>query len=186
MVVIFVRKIQSYYLATRMVLETVVLLWSVIFAIVFPSIKWSDALISLGTTITITISVVILSWKLSPLNWKGFIVFTSISIGIAVLAIVAAICYYFFHSRNDLKRKISCFAMVVLIELSIIIIMFTCVSIHKWLMWWFAPQPTEFILAVVIWFLMLGLFTETYTGITSCLQKDNNNKQKSVVGRYPY
>nr|CAH8865754.1 unnamed protein product [Trichobilharzia regenti] len=77
-VFIFVRKIRSNYLATRMVLETVVLLWSVIFAIVFKSTEWTHELISLG----------------------------------------------------DLKGKISCFAMVVLIGLFIIIIMFTCVSVQ--------------------------------------------------------
>nr|CAH8865708.1 unnamed protein product [Trichobilharzia regenti] len=129
-VFIFVRKIRSNYLATRMVLETVVLLWSVIFAIVFKSTEWTHELISLGITIAITILAVILSWKLSPLNRKGFIVFISISIAVAVLAIIAVICYYFFCKEGDLKGKISCFAMVVLIDLFIIIIMFTCVSVH--------------------------------------------------------
>nr|CAH8865294.1 unnamed protein product [Trichobilharzia regenti] len=151
LLLVFVGKIRSQSVAVRLLLGITTVLWSVSLAAMFGSIYLKKGMISLVVTIMLTTIIVVLALKLPPINERGFIVFLSISMTLAVIAIVLKFCDKFIGNC----------------------VMFICLSGRKLIIWWFASINTEFILAFVVWFLIISLFAETYMTLNSCNSKTN-------------
>uniref|UniRef100_A0AA85J4T8 Uncharacterized protein n=1 Tax=Trichobilharzia regenti TaxID=157069 RepID=A0AA85J4T8_TRIRE len=112
---VFVTNFQSKYIPLRILLGMVVALWSVSFATEFESVQITFVFISLGVTTAVTITAIILAFMLPPLNDKGFVVFTGISMLLAVSAIIVKICCYLITQNT----QVFCIVAAILIGLFI-------------------------------------------------------------------
>nr|CAH8819870.1 unnamed protein product [Trichobilharzia regenti] len=106
--ILFVHKIRSQYVAVRLLLAIVVVLWSVSLAIAFTSFEWAFLWMSLVITIVLTITTVVLALKLPPLSEKGFILFIVMSIVFATLAFITKFVNYFIPETSNLLKSIIC------------------------------------------------------------------------------
>nr|CAH8865292.1 unnamed protein product [Trichobilharzia regenti] len=167
LLLVFVGKIRSQSVAVRLLLGITTVLWSVSLAAMFGSIYLKKGMISLVVTIMLTTIIVVLALKLPPINERGFIVFLSISMTLAVIAIVLKFCDKF------IGNCVISILDEVFTGLFLIFVMFICLSGRKLIIWWFASINTEFILAFVVWFLIISLFAETYMTLNSCNSKTN-------------
>nr|CAH8819871.1 unnamed protein product [Trichobilharzia regenti] len=159
--------------------QNFVVLWSVSLAIAFTSFEWAFLWMSLVITIVLTITTVVLALKLPPLSEKGFILFIVMSIVFATLAFITKFVNYFIPETSNLLKSIICNFGTVFAVSFIVLMIFLLIGLRHWIIWFFAPQPSEFILAFLVWFLIIILFTETYTSLELCIPKNDTKRGTS-------
>ncbi|CAH8865717.1 unnamed protein product [Trichobilharzia szidati] len=194
LVLLLVTKIHSDQLAVTLILRTVIVLWSVAFAAVFDPVEIPFGVISLAITLVITLISVVLALKLPPLNRKGVVFFVALTMVLAVIAVVANIlCYLSTKEIIQFENNvIFCVPGAIYIGLFIAFVMFICLSVRRWIKQLFYPNSIEFILSFTVWFLMISLFIQVYTGFTAEEVKFNETVIKStylntsVPKRFPF
>nr|CAH8866034.1 unnamed protein product [Trichobilharzia regenti] len=166
LILLFVTKIHSDPITAPLILRTVLVLWSVAFAAVFNPVEFPCGVISLIITSLITLIIIVLALRLPPLNRKGVVFFVALALILALIAAIGNVmCYLstkeFIKLENNL---IFCIPGTVYTGLFIAFVMFICLSVRRWIMPIFYPNSIEFILSFTVWFLMISLFIEVYTG----------------------
>nr|CAH8865018.1 unnamed protein product [Trichobilharzia regenti] len=163
LLVTLVREIRLNFFAVHILIWVMVISWSVIVAAVYSPVDLKYGLIALAVTILFTLGVVLVAMKLPQLSEKGFNVLLAISAVLGVLAVVVRISCY---SMNKLKEGlIFCKLLAVPVVLFIHSVMFICVNVRRWIMWWFTPNTIDVILASIIWCHMISLFAQIYSSL---------------------
>nr|CAH8866065.1 unnamed protein product [Trichobilharzia regenti] len=167
---VFVKQIRSKSLPVCIMLEFTDILWSVCLAANLPSFNMMLVLLSLAPTVVFTLLIVVLALQLPPFNLNGVALFASVSAIFAMLSIITNVCSYLIMKGviPVASTQIICILELIFTGLFIIFVAFTCLSGRGLMMWWFGPNSLECILAFVIWFLMMGLFSLICTTLKSC------------------